>query len=528
MQRAVVCCCRRGIACSLTRRAFATQGASGQARLASAAPNAGAGAPGEAGKGLAWTDEEAAAHLHTVVLPEMRANRLAGDAAVDHLTAELAKLRKYGCFVWNTSWAVAIGYFARAPPSRGKGKGKGRRRESSAQKDARQESAQKLFDRCVSAGVEPNCFVYAKLLQAQRSYQNCRVTFDFMVLDGTAPDEDSVLSVLNVCQQYPKTARHKAESLMSFLEHEGIESTPAIWDKFLSIYAEAGDLPGASDVFLRMKAAGLPLSPSSYTWFLTACANSPSTNDTFEIAEQAVTQCHREETVLSAAGLAKLMHVYAVHGALRRGKLLYRTVAKAAEPPASELLWHYSKLLRRSADSKDRVNARILRRVVRKRYMQTLRKVDEGRYRRLLAARTRHTKQRAGKSPARKGRPHRRRSDIDLIGEAIKRHLGKKETESANKTVLAAPRVLDASPKLRPVDKLKTARHANRRAGKSPARKGRLHRRKSDGLIDEAMKRHFGKKETESANNAVLAAPRVLDASPKLRPVDKLKTVRVM
>ena len=314
--------------------------------------------------------------------------------------------------MWTESWAAAIAHFTP----------KTKRKASVQAKDA----AQKLFDNCVVAGIEPDASIYQGLVSVQQRYIDCRVVFDFMVLDGTTPDEDCVLGVLRMCRRYNTTSRHKAESLMTFLEHEGVVPTQRVWNEFLSIYAAAGDLPGASGVLLRMKACGATLDEKTFTTFVTCCANSPNMTESFGTAEMAIAQSYKLGIPMSSLGMAKLMKLYRRHESAKRGGQLYATAEKQGKV-SSELLWHYSFIV---AKGDTKWTRKALRKSVKSRFLKTLRQAAAQKPNEKVQNLLKNLiKKRARKAIKRTKKTKDKTDGIDLIGAAIKKHLARKTSD---------------------------------------------------------------------------------------------------
>ena len=375
---------------------------------------------------LSWTDEDTAAYVTTALLPAVKATDALEAAA--EIASELNGLRSLGATVWTKAWAAALDRYCGPPPSAG---GRRLRRATAAQL----RGAQRLFDLCVSSGVEPDAGVYSRLVRAQRDYKACRVAFDFMVLDGTTPDEECVLSVLALCRRTPKTARHKAEGFISFLEYEGVVLTPAVWGGFLSLYADAGDLPGASSVFLRMKEAGVALGVPVFDQFVRACARSPNHSENFEAAELAVAQLTRAGLPLSRQVAASLMRVYAQHKALPRGRRLRETAAEQGVA-SSAMMYNYARLLRKAsrADAADLREAAAIVAKVKERFARTLEQAAKGgcpKARRSYASFAKQKKAWEGGAGQRRASRVKQKEkasrETDLIGDAIKRHLRRRE-----------------------------------------------------------------------------------------------------
>eukprot|EP01064_Diplonema_japonicum_P030991 TRINITY_DN5408_c0_g1_i2.p1 TRINITY_DN5408_c0_g1~~TRINITY_DN5408_c0_g1_i2.p1 ORF type:complete len:381 (+),score=53.32 TRINITY_DN5408_c0_g1_i2:73-1215(+) len=346
-------------------------------------------------------DTQVAAYMQEKVFPGMLKEGVKGKNAVQGLQKVLDEMKSEGHQVWTKSWSAALSYLPKADKRKKK-------------LSTTQEAAQTLFDACVASGVEPDAQVYSQLLRSQRSYANCRVVFDFMVLDGTLPDEETVLTVLKKCLMYSETARHKAESLMSFLEHEGIDASPLIWNQFLSVYGKAGDLPGVADVFLRMQKSGIDLTAESYFYFLQACANSPNISENFDTAELAVMQCFEQGLPLNRQATAQLMKVYVSHNATKRARRLYKN-ALDQKQVSSELLIAYSKLLRKEGERKE---SRTMRAEAKNRYKRTLAACRPALLKKLLEAEKKAVEKRKTKMKT-QAAPKKR----DVIGDAIKRHL---------------------------------------------------------------------------------------------------------
>eukprot|EP01060_Flectonema_neradi_P038776 TRINITY_DN8258_c0_g1_i1.p1 TRINITY_DN8258_c0_g1~~TRINITY_DN8258_c0_g1_i1.p1 ORF type:complete len:405 (+),score=58.78 TRINITY_DN8258_c0_g1_i1:76-1215(+) len=351
-------------------------------------------------KGLDWSDEVVAAHVKTVVLPELMKKQLSPDEAVTHLKTELAHLKNLGCFVWTKAWATAMSYFVKRTKGR-------------AAREANQEATQRMFDVCIQSGVDPNSDVYCKAIEAQHSYKECRILFDFMVLDGTKPNEDTIASILRICRKYSSTGRHKAESLMSFMEHEGIISTTYIWNLVLKLHAEKGDLAGCADVFLRMQAANLKVDSLSYECFLQACSNSANSAENLDIAENAAYQAHTDNIPLTNLSYGYLMKVYRITNNSRRAHALYKNVKDSKL--STKLLIEYSKLLDKSfGDPEAKKMSKKLMKLARRRYITSIKARHPKVYEAMKKARSK-------KKPIR--RKKKKASDVDIIGDAIKRHL---------------------------------------------------------------------------------------------------------
>ena len=350
-------------------------------------------------KGLDWSDEVAAAHIQTVILPQLNQKKLPADEAVEFLKTELANLKNLGCFVWNKSWATAMKHFTK--PQKGR-----------SAREASQNAAQRMFDSCILSGVDPTSEIYCKAIEAQIGYKECRVLFDFMVLDGTKPDEDTIAAILRVCCKCNVTGRHKAESLMSFLEHEGIVCTVFIWNIVLKIHADKGDLAGCADVFLRIQKSNLLPDSKSYEYLLQACADSTSVRENLEISENAAYQAHTDETSMTPMSYGHLMKVYRKTNNPRRAHALYGNVKDKSL--TTKLLIEYSKVLKGIfSDKSAKKLSKQLMRQARRRYTSSIKSKHPKVFAALQKART--TKKTHKKKT--------KKSDVDVIGDAIKRHL---------------------------------------------------------------------------------------------------------
>eukprot|EP00756_Hemistasia_phaeocysticola_P020394 Hpha_TRINITY_DN15717_c1_g3::TRINITY_DN15717_c1_g3_i1::g.36550::m.36550 len=247
-----------------------------------------------------------------------------------------------------------------------------------------------MFNECVEAGVEPDQTTYGAFISVLQSYKNRRIAFDFMVLDGTDPDESIVRSILKPCLRHLRTGRHKAESLFAFMEHEGIAPSTAVWNDLLKIYRLSGDLAGVCDGFLRMRQAGMQYDNETYQIFLAACATHARSrgDQPFALAEHAFSQAGQDGLRLNLTSHVKLLKVYAAVGEFKRSVALVKRVGSVFGYIPSVALWEYRNALRKGGGPHKRVLA--VERKVRGRFLEALRQQPQHVQDRFAAARKAH------------------------------------------------------------------------------------------------------------------------------------------